>query len=73
ADLILIDLKKPHFFPRFNLISHLVYSASASDVDTVIVDGKILMKDKEVKTLDEHEVMKKAEKHSTALLSRTYN
>lgn len=71
ADIILIDLLKPHLRPLHDVYTCLVYSVRGSDVDTVIVDGKILMKDKEVKTLDEREVMEKAEKHSTALLSRT--
>ncbi|WDV46141.1 amidohydrolase [Clostridiaceae bacterium M8S5] len=52
ADLILVDLNKPHFYPKFNLISAMAYSAQASDVDTVIVDGKILMENTEFKTLD---------------------
>ncbi len=68
ADLILIDLKKPHFFPRFNLISHLVYSANVSDVDTVIVDGKILMEKREVKTLDEERILYETEKRAFLLV-----
>ncbi|MEM3452577.1 MAG: amidohydrolase family protein, partial [Candidatus Hadarchaeum sp.] len=43
ADLIIVDLRKPHLSPMHDIVSHLVYSASGSDVDTVIVDGKILM------------------------------
>ncbi|MCX7845235.1 MAG: amidohydrolase family protein [Dictyoglomaceae bacterium] len=68
ADLILIDFKKPHFFPRFNFISHLVYSANSSDVDTVIVDGKILMEKREVKTLDEERILYETEKRAFLLV-----
>jgi len=52
ADLILIDLRKPHLYPDIDTISNIVYSAQGSDVDTVIVDGKILMEKKELKTID---------------------
>ncbi|SHH00211.1 amidohydrolase [Tepidibacter thalassicus] len=52
ADLVIIDLNKPHLYPNNDTISNIVYSAQASDVDTVIVDGKILMEKGEVKTID---------------------
>lgn len=52
ADLILIDLRKPHLYPDIDTVSNLVYSAQGSDVDTVIVDGKILMEKRELKTID---------------------
>lgn len=52
ADLILIDVDKPHFYPHHNIISSLAYTAQASDVDTVIIDGKVIMEKREIKTLD---------------------
>ncbi len=52
ADLILVDLKKPHFYPRYNLISSLIYSAQASDVKTVIINGQIVMEDRVLTTID---------------------
>lgn len=52
ADMVLIDLSKPHFLPEHNLVSNLAYSAQASDVETVFVDGKILYDKGEYKTLD---------------------
>ncbi|MEM1540547.1 MAG: amidohydrolase [Candidatus Bathyarchaeia archaeon] len=68
ADIILVDLAKPHLKPLHNIYAALVYSAKGSDVDTVIVDGKILMENKVVKVLDEYEVVEKAEKHAFQLL-----
>jgi len=59
ADIIIINLKKPHFYPRTNIILHLVYSARASDVDTSIIDGKIVMRKRRVLTLDENEILEK--------------
>jgi len=70
ADIILIDLSKPHLKPMHNIYASIVYSAHGSDVDTVIVDGKILMENRRVKTLDEKAVMEEAEKAASDLLSR---
>lgn len=70
ADLILVNINKPHFYPRHNLISHLVYSALSSDVDTVIVDGKVLMEKRELKTLDEEKIMFEAEKRAFDLIKK---
>jgi len=70
ADIILVDLSRPHLKPLHNIYSSIIYSARGSDVDTVIVDGKILMKNRQVKTLDEQAVMQKAEKTAFDLLSR---
>jgi 5-methylthioadenosine/S-adenosylhomocysteine deaminase len=70
ADVILIDLSKPHLKPLHNIYASIVYSAHASDVDTVIVDGQILMDNRQIKTLDEQAVMEKAAKTSSDLLSR---
>lgn len=70
ADIILIDFSKPHLKPLHDVYASIVYSAHGSDVETVIVDGKILMENRQVKTLDEQAVMAKAEKHAARLLSR---
>jgi len=69
ADLILVDFDKPHLTPRHNLYADLVYSARGSDVDTVIVDGKILMARRQVKTLNEGEVMQKAQRTALNLVT----
>lgn len=61
ADVILIDLNKPHLCPRHDLAAHLVYAALASDVHTVIVDGKILMQAGQVLNLREKEIMQQVE------------
>ena len=53
ADLCLIDLNIPAFNPNFNFMSNLVFAANGSCVDTVICDGKIVMRDKKVPGEDE--------------------
>lgn len=70
ADLILIDIDKPHLYPHHNIISSLAYSVQASDVDTVIVDGKIIMEKREIKTLDVEKIKFMAEKHAKDLIRR---
>jgi 5-methylthioadenosine/S-adenosylhomocysteine deaminase len=70
ADIILMDFRKPHLTPMHNVYSHLVYSAQSSDVDTVICNGKILMRNRKVLNLNEKEVMEKAELTKEDLLSR---
>ncbi|RMG72554.1 MAG: amidohydrolase, partial [Nitrospirae bacterium] len=52
ADLIMIDLRKPHLMPIYDIFSHIVYSARASDVCAVMVRGRVLMNDYEFKSLD---------------------
>ena len=42
ADIILVDINKPHYYPQTNLISHLVYAGKSSDVYLTMVNGKIL-------------------------------
>ena len=59
ADIITVDLRKPHLVPLYNPISTLVYSASGADVKDVIVNGKVLMKDRTFTALDAEEVMAK--------------
>jgi len=70
AGIILVDFKKPHLTPVHDPYANIVYSAHGSDVDTVIVDGKVLMENRKVKTLDEEEVMLKAQKTATDILTR---
>ena len=70
ADIILVDLKKPHLTPLHNVVSHLVYSATSGDVDTTIVDGKILMQGRKVMALDEDKVLERAQKTSDDLVAR---
>ena len=59
ADIIVVDLRNPHLVPLYNPISNLVYSASGADVKDVIVNGKILMKDRTFRTLDQDEIIEK--------------
>jgi len=57
ADIIIIDTEKAHYYPKYNAKASLVYSGNAGDVETVIIDGRIIMKDKEVLTMDEERIL----------------
>ena len=70
ADLTIIDFNKPHLCPLYNEISHLVYAAKASDVDTVIINGQIVMENRKLKTLKIDKVIEMAEKAKNSLLER---
>lgn len=59
ADLAILDLNTPSLTPRNNLIAGLSYSANGSEVETVIIDGKIVMENRKVLTMDEALVYKK--------------
>jgi 5-methylthioadenosine/S-adenosylhomocysteine deaminase len=62
ADLIIVDLDQPHLIPLYNPYSHLVYAASGSDVKTSIINGKVIMKDRKILTVDEEETMREVRK-----------
>ncbi|MFA4884546.1 MAG: amidohydrolase [Desulfotomaculaceae bacterium] len=68
ADLILVDFRRPHLYPRHDLYAHLVYAAQSADVDTVIINGEIVMEGRRVLTMDEKEVMAQAQKCADRLV-----
>ncbi|MBE0519731.1 amidohydrolase, partial [Candidatus Bathyarchaeota archaeon] len=70
ADLVIIDFKKPHLCPLHKEVSHLVYATKAADVETVIINGKILMQNRKLTGIDVKKVMEMAEKTKTNLLER---
>jgi len=56
ADIALLDFQQPHLFPRHDVVSHLVYAARAGDVRTVFINGRPVMRDGKLVSLDEQEV-----------------
>jgi len=69
ADIITIDLRKPHLVPLYNPLSTIVYSANGSDVKDVIVNGRVLMKDRTFTALDAEEVMARVREISEKIRS----
>lgn len=60
ADIISINLRKPHLTPIFDLYSHIVYAAQASDVDLVMVNGRLVINDGKLLTADSDRILEKA-------------
>jgi len=60
ADLVMANLDKPHLVPMYNIYSHIVYSMRPSDVEVVMVDGKVVVNDGKLMTADESEILSKA-------------
>jgi len=74
ADLAIIDFKKPHLYPLHNEASHLVYATKSADVDTVMIDGQIVMENRKLITIKIEKVMEMVEKAKTGILDRvTHN
>jgi 5-methylthioadenosine/S-adenosylhomocysteine deaminase len=63
ADFILVDTTAPHATPMYNVYSQLVYALNASDVRTVVIGGKIVMQDRQMLTLNEKEIVAKAQEY----------
>lgn len=67
ADIILLDFEQSHLSPRGRIVSNLVYAAYASDVDTVIVHGTVLMRRRQLLTLDEQRIRAKVNESAQRL------
>jgi cytosine/adenosine deaminase-related metal-dependent hydrolase len=70
ADIILVDMTDVGLTPNINPVSNLVYAGCGHDVDTVIVNGTILMKDKKLLTMDVERIKQQAIEHSRDLHER---
>jgi len=60
ADLIMLNLRQPNLVPLYNVYSQLVYSAGGSEVETVIINGRLVMEDRKILTVDEEEIIDRA-------------
>jgi 5-methylthioadenosine/S-adenosylhomocysteine deaminase len=59
ADIVVVNLNKPHLTPLYDEYSHLVYAVNGADADTVLINGRIVMKDRKLLTIDETEAMQR--------------
>ena len=64
ADVIIVDIKKPHLTPMYNPYSHLVYAARGNDVIHSIINGRVVMEDRKLLTIDLYEIMERARQKS---------
>jgi 5-methylthioadenosine/S-adenosylhomocysteine deaminase len=70
ADIILVDLRNPRAAPVLKSVPSLVYYANGGDVTTVIIDGKLVMEEREIKTVDEDEAVANAEMTARRIIDR---
>jgi 5-methylthioadenosine/S-adenosylhomocysteine deaminase len=56
--------------PRHDILSNIVYATNSSAVDTVIIDGRVIMENGVLKTLNEEEIIEKAQEHAYDLVNR---
>lgn len=70
ADLILLDIDQPHLNPSLNLVNTLVEAADGRDVTDSIINGKIIMKNRQVLTLDEEKIIREAKIHADEIRKR---
>ncbi|HYF83740.1 MAG TPA: amidohydrolase [Clostridia bacterium] len=67
ADLIVLNTEKAHYYPKHNIKSAIVYSGNSADVETVIIDGSLVMEGGHLITLDEERILYKAQKWALKL------
>ena len=71
ADVVVLDSRRPHAVPRgADLYGHLVYAVRSEDVETVIIDGRIVLDEGRLCTLKEDEVLEEAERHGRRIVER---
>ena len=70
ADLAVVDLQAAHLTPAHDLVSHLAYAVRGSDVRHTVCDGEVLMRDREVLTLDESAMRERASERARDLVAR---
>jgi 5-methylthioadenosine/S-adenosylhomocysteine deaminase len=70
ADVIVLDLNKPHLNPMYNIASHLVYAAKGSDVVHSLINGKIVMRDRHLTALDERQIIARVNEMSCILTGK---
>ena len=69
ADIILLDMNKPHLTPLYNCYSQLVYAACGADTKTSIIGGKIVMRDRQLLTIDVDRAMKNVRAIASGIMS----
>jgi len=67
ADVVLLNIRQPHLQPVNDLVAHVVFAARGGDVDTVIVNGRVLMAGGRLQTLDEERIYREANRRIRAL------
>ncbi|OQA21120.1 MAG: Melamine deaminase [Chloroflexi bacterium ADurb.Bin360] len=70
ADLVMLEMSGLHAAPTYSLLDNIIYACSGRDVDTVMVNGRIVVQDKRLMTADATELAKLAQERGRALIRR---
>jgi len=62
ADVVCLDMASPNLLPRHNIISHIVYAASGFNVSDVVIDGRMIMKEREILNVDVEKIYEEVER-----------
>jgi 5-methylthioadenosine/S-adenosylhomocysteine deaminase len=71
ADLAVVNLRRPHLVPVHDVVNSLVYCAKASDVETTIIDGRVVMRGRQLTTMDEDFILDLAQEWGANLRARS--
>jgi 5-methylthioadenosine/S-adenosylhomocysteine deaminase len=69
ADIIVVNMNRPHLTPMYNPYSHLVYAARGQDVTHVVINGQLVMKERQISTMNIQDILLKAKSKSKEILS----
>ena len=72
ADIIIVDMKRPHLTPNVDPVANMVYYGNGNDVKTVVIDGIIVMEDWEIKTIDEEKALERTQLAAEETWTRFY-
>jgi 5-methylthioadenosine/S-adenosylhomocysteine deaminase len=67
ADLVVIGLDEPNAVPMYDVYSQIAYSLKGSDVETVMIGGRVVMRDRKLLTVDEEAAMTKAREYQKSV------
>jgi 5-methylthioadenosine/S-adenosylhomocysteine deaminase len=70
ADLILVDMRRPHLCPRHDVAANVVHAAQSADVSHVMVNGRLLLRDHQMLTMDEERIRFEAERRAFRMVSQ---
>ena len=68
ADIVIMDMDSLNQTPLYNVYSHLVYATKANDVRTVVINGKVVMLNRRLLTLDESAIKRDANAYRTKII-----
>jgi 5-methylthioadenosine/S-adenosylhomocysteine deaminase len=69
ADLVILNTEKPYYYPKYNTKAAIVYSGNSSDVEMVIIDGKLIMENNNILTMDEEKILYETQRLSKILIA----